>query len=222
MIPRVKVCGIRSEQDMHAALEAGVDTVGINLVASSPRYVEPQDAIRLASVASSIGLTVVAVLRDPGPDEVGWLQSNAGSFDFLQLHGKEVPSLCTQLPQCSFIKAIPWSGRIEEQQLAAAWSDHPQLVAYLVDAYAPVEGGGTGKQARWDLLDPRPGVLASKPLVLAGGITPANVREAIRIVQPNGVDTASGVEIRPGVKSLELMRDFANYAFEAFGKRAII
>lgn len=216
-VPRVKVCGVTRLADLDSLAAAGVDCVGINFVPTSPRCVSLSVATELAGEAAKLGLRSVGVFRNQPPDDIRQACGSA-ALDVIQLHGEESPRVLRELPALPIIKAISWSGRAEESRQAQAWLGAAQLLAFLVDAYAPVEGGGTGKLARWDLLSPRPSVFADTPLLLAGGLTPANVAEAIASVRPAGVDTASGVETAPGEKCVTLVRDFASNALKQFGE----
>jgi phosphoribosylanthranilate isomerase len=230
-LPLIKVCGLTREQDVPPLAAAGVTTIGLNFVPHSPRCIGHDLAQRLLARATECGLSSVAVVMNPSVDELSRLLSEL-SFDYLQLHGIEAPLMLEQIDWSSvhrprgIIKAISWSGREEERLLAEAWrthpssANHPPLVAFLVDAYAPEQGGGTGRVARWDLLTPRPSVLSGLPLILAGGIVPDNVGAAIAAVSPDGIDTASGVEVSPGIKSEELVGRLGRAAGDAFQRVA--
>ena len=173
----------------------------------------------------------MALFRDALSTQVSHILDQL-SFDFVQLHGSEDPNFARNIIGTTpIIKAISWTGRSAEQELVRAWkaaagydsqqqrqidSQNLVLAGFLVDAYAPQQGGGTGQVANWQCLMPRPFELEGLPLMLAGGLTPANVAEAIAAVKPDGVDTASGVEQSPGTKSSELVRAFANAARTAW------
>lgn len=221
---RIKICGVTRQEDVDAISAAGADAVGINLVPSSPRFVTTETACALAARARSLGLRVVIVVMNPTAEELRAL-TEAIQPDAIQLHGHELPELLTNLDSAGarkvpIIKALSWTGRGEEAKLAGAWLAHASRVpvALLVDAYAPGVGGGTGKVARWDLLSPRPAELAGLPLLLAGGLTPANVAEAIAATGCSGVDTASGVESSPGIKDADRIRAFVQAAQSALDK----
>lgn len=215
-IPRTKVCGVTRAADLELLASAGVDCVGLNFVPTSPRCVSLEEGRKLSGSAIQLGLQTAAVVMDmPSEDLQGLLREVP--LDLLQLHGEELPSILENLDLgVPIIKAISWSGRDPEIELAQLWSGVPELAAFLVDAFVPGVGGGTGKQARWDLLTPRPAPLATKPLLLAGGLRPDNVADAIAATIPDGVDTASGVESAPGIKDEQLVRQFASNAIAAF------
>lgn len=224
--PLIKVCGVTRADDLLDLSRAGVNAVGLNFVPTSPRRIDFATGSRLAAIARELGLASVAVVRNPPPSTLVELLDRV-EFDLLQLHGDESPALLdqasfdTRRPALGIIKAISWSGRDEELHIVEAWRGYAQrpkarLVAWLVDAFAPDAGGGTGRLANWDLLVPRPAVLGDVPLILAGGLGPQNVATAIRQVGPQGVDTASGVEESPGLKSASLVVAFAQAALEGF------
>lgn len=225
-LPVIKVCGVTREADLAVLRRAGVSAVGINFVPASPRCVSVKAGRLLASSARKLGLLSVAVVRDASVPELTELLDET-EFDLLQLHGSERPDLLDRLGYASrkaaprIIKALSWSGRQEEKAAAWVWSEYAaeadnKFAAWLIDAYAPSTGGGTGKLADWDQLVPRPIVLGPKPIILAGGLAPSNVEASIRKVRPDGVDTASGVERSPGEKSAELVEAFARQARLAF------
>ncbi|HBE68406.1 MAG TPA: N-(5'-phosphoribosyl)anthranilate isomerase [Planctomycetaceae bacterium] len=206
-IPRIKVCGVTVQEDLDVLAEFEVDSVGLNFVPISKRKVAPDQAGILAKRAHELGLSVVGVFMNQSPSDVARVLAHV-SCDFVQLHGDERPEDFVDC-KAPIIKAISWSGRSEETDLASSWANASNLRAFLLDAYAPAEGGGTGRQARWDLLVPRPKVFGTTPVILAGGITSENVAQAVSMVRPDGVDTASGVESAPGRKARSLVQAFA-------------
>ncbi len=221
-IPRIKVCGLRQLADLEVLAGAGVDSVGINLVPKSRRYVETARAVELSGRAAELGLLRVAVVMNPSAAELSKLLSEV-EVDWVQLHGVEPPAIAAACGELPILKVTSWTGRPQEADLVRAWfrsARTGRLRAWLVDAYAPADGGGTGKVARWDLLHPRPAPFGNLPLILAGGLTPDNVAEAIDISRADGVDTASGVELAAGLKSPELIRAFAAAAEQALSSGA--
>lgn len=216
--PRIKVCGVRHLADLDVLAEFGVDSVGLNFVARSPRYVEPARAVELTARAHELGLQCVAVVMDLPANQLTELLQSV-SIDWVQLHGVEQPEIASACGGRPILKVTSWSGRAEERELVQAWrrlEPTGQLRGWLVDAYAPAAGGGTGRIARWDLLHPRPAIFGSLPLMLAGGLVPDNVAAAIAATGADGVDTASGVELSPGVKSAERVNAFAAAARRAW------
>ncbi len=212
LIPRIKVCGVTLPSDLDMLANAGVDTVGLNFVERSPRFITRQQGKELSLRAAELGIQRVAVTMNLTAGELSDLLSQV-EVDFVQLHGQERPELTEACRGIPVIKATSWTGRIEEHELVTAWQSKVvtrELVAWLVDAYAPAAGGGTGRMACWELLQPRPNALQGLPMILAGGLNPENVAHAVKTTMADGVDTASGVELRPGIKSPQLVQQFAN------------
>ncbi|MEZ6078362.1 MAG: phosphoribosylanthranilate isomerase [Pirellulaceae bacterium] len=221
-VPRIKVCGLRQLADLDILVNAGVDSIGINFVPSSPRYVEPACAVELSARAAELGLLRVAVVMDLSAAKLRKLLTEV-EVDWVQLHGSEPPALADACGGLPILKVTSWTGRPQESELVNAWlrlANPGPLRAWLVDAYAPAVGGGTGRIARWDLLHPRPAAFGNLPLILAGGLAPHNVADAIAASAADGVDTASGVELAPGLKSPDLVRAFAAAAAQALSRRA--
>jgi phosphoribosylanthranilate isomerase len=218
-LPRIKVCGVTRAGDIDFLCKFGVNAVGLNLVPSSKRFLDLDRANDLAKRCKDLGLSTVAVLMDPTEREFMDV-SNAFAWDFIQLHGMEEPELTEGCPSNAIIKAVSWSGRREELDLVLRWSQffsgrsktQATLAGFLVDAFAPGQGGGTGQTARWDLLCPRPQAFGNWPIMLAGGLTSDNVRSAIQATHCDAVDTASGVELSAGIKCKEKVKRFADEA----------
>ncbi len=225
-LPKIKVCGVTQAADLEALAQLGVDTVGINLVSTSKRFVPLNKAVELALAAKKLRLTTVAVVMNPIPEKLTQI-CTAVDWDFVQLHGEEAPLLAMQCRGISIIKAVAWNGLAEQEQLVSDWrtacdsqgmvaGSTSRLVAFLLDAYAPGVGGGTGTVARWDLIYPRPDLLKGWPIILAGGLSPLNVNQAIASTKVDGVDVASGVEESPGLKSRILVQQFVAGARQGF------
>jgi phosphoribosylanthranilate isomerase len=184
--PRIKVCGVTRAVELQFLSAAGVDTVGINLVPSSQRCVNLELARELVGAAGALDMLTVAVMMNPSLDFLNEAL-RAAPWDFIQLHGQEEPELSSHCAGVPIIKATACSGLEHEMDRAARWiaqspwshavknadisntpSSKVSLACILVDAFAPIEGGGTGRTARWDLLLPRPSQIGLAPLVLAG------------------------------------------------------
>lgn len=180
----VKVCGITSLEDGEAAVAAGADALGINLVPSSKRYVEPALAERLLEQLAPQALCIVVVARRSLAELVSL--SARCPYALLQLHGDEPPELLERLGTRAF-KAVRIGGA-EDVAFARGYGSHP----LLVDAKVGTELGGTGHTVDWSLVS---ALARERPVVLAGGLTPGNVAEAICQVRPWAVDVASGVEV---------------------------
>lgn len=213
---RVKICGITREEDARVAREAGADAIGLNFYSKSPRCVLPKQAHEIAQVM--IGAHAVGVFVNMPPNEIMAIV-NGSWINTVQLHGDEPPSALMNFPGVGVVRAR----RMDDRGVAAIAEDLKACQdagrapdAVLVDAAAPGQYGGTGETVSWPGLVDHPRWLAGAPLILAGGLTPDNVAEAIRIVRPHGVDVASGVESSPGVKDPAKVRDFVSAAKEAF------
>jgi phosphoribosylanthranilate isomerase len=200
---RVKICGVTRLEDALAAARLGADAIGLNFWPRSKRYIAPAAA---AAIVSRVPPTVatVGVFVDPTRAELEEAVAVSG-VGVAQLHGDEPPELCLGLG-VPVVKAI----RVREGR------DLAQLASYEVRAFlldAPSAGyGGSGATFDWGLAAEASREL---PVLLAGGLTPENVAEAVRTVRPLGVDVASGVESSPGVKDVARMELFIRRAKEA-------
>ena len=206
----VKICGIRSAEIMRAAVDAGADFVGLAFFANSPRNVSLAEAAALADIARGRA-TIVALMVDADDAAIDAIV-RAVQPDILQLHGSETPE------RCAVIKAR-WATPIMKALGVASVADAERSLAYLAaadlilfDAKPPkgaVLPGGNGIAFDWSIIAP---MTDRVPAMLSGGLTPANVAEAIRIAQVSAVDVSSGVETEPGVKDAALIRAFVNAA----------
>jgi phosphoribosylanthranilate isomerase len=210
----IKICGVTTADDAALAVELGVDLIGVNLYPQSPRYALPQN---VPSILEAIGDTAegIAVLVEPTKESLLGPAPHLAAMQTIQWHGaghEPRPWL-----KRSLVAAFGIAG---DEDLAAIrqYVDSCRREgclprAVLIDAVCRGLHGGTGKTAPWHALAGfDPGV----PIILAGGLKPENVAEAIRTVRPDGVDVASGVEVAPGRKSREKMRRFVEAAREAF------
>jgi len=205
-LPKIKFCGLTRAEDVSAAIEYGADAIGLNFYRPSPRYVSPEIARGLSQIAADRAMRV-GVFVNASPHEVDAVLSTC-PLDCIQLHGDETPEWIEQarslpsLQSISFIKSVAWRDNDEDREKVIAWTRSPisRLLGLLVDAYDPVQRGGTGKMARWDLLFARPKELRNTTILLAGGLTAENISLAIETARPDGVDVASGIEISPGLK----------------------
>ena len=194
---RIKICGLKRAKDMQVAIEAGADALGLVFYPPSPRFIDPEQAVRLASMVppfvSVVGLFVNAEAR-----QVSELLA-AVPIHLLQFHGDEDEAYCRQFGR-PYIKAARMRPGLDLLQYAASF---PSAQAILVDAFVEGYGGG-GKSFDWNLI---PNSM-SKPLVLSGGLDADNVGEAIRRVRPAAVDVSSGVEAAKGIKDADKIRSF--------------
>jgi len=197
---RIKICGITRLEDAVCAASLGVDALGFVFYPKSPRYISPEKAAAiiewLPPFVSAVGLFV-----NPSQADIdGALQ--ACPLDVIQLHGDESPAFCSSQTRRA-IKAIPVA---EQTDLARA---HGYDCPILLDARAPAGvHGGTGKSFDWTILD---GFEHARPLILAGGLGPDNVRQALDVRQWFAVDVSSGVESEPGIKDESKMRRFVEH-----------
>jgi len=203
----IKICGITSLGDALAAIHAGADLLGFNFYPPSPRSISLQACQQISSVLQKDFPQIkrVGVFVNLPPAEV-FSTLRAAGLDLAQLHGDESPQAVSELAPLAF-KALRLSGSSPQvghlPYLAAC---QPAL---LLDSSAPGLYGGSGTLANWQVA----AELARQfPLLLAGGLTPQNAAEALRQVQPWGLDVASGVEASPGVKDPQKMRDFVQAA----------
>jgi phosphoribosylanthranilate isomerase len=210
---RIKICGVTTAADAAGAALLGADAIGLNFHPGSRRFVGPQAAdviLRaLPPFVEAVGIFVDMPLR-----QVYEQLQPLGRIRTVQWYGRE-RELCDCYP-LHYIAAFgvrdAESLRGITRYLEACRLRGPGPSAVLVDAYDAGQHGGTGRRAPWGLLaDFQPGV----PLILAGGLTPDNVADAVRIVRPYGVDVASGVESSPGCKDAEKVRRFIDCAREA-------
>jgi phosphoribosylanthranilate isomerase len=197
---RVKVCGITRPEDAEAADRAGADAVGL-IFAPSPRRIDLQQATAIERVLSP-WIVRVGVFVDAGLAAMDRAIA-AARLDVLQLHGRETPEFVRKVRE-EFGLRIVKSVRVGDG-LDLVRPDEYEVDAFLFDTYVPGRAGGTGKTFDWDLAVPW---ARRVRLILAGGLTPENVGEAVRRVRPYGVDVASGVEREPGVKDHTKMQRF--------------
>jgi phosphoribosylanthranilate isomerase len=201
LVTHVKICGVTSVEDALLCVEAGASAIGLNFVPSSPRRVSVERARTIARAV--VGRTlVVGVVADLEVPEMRALLKSA-EVECLQLHGEETPAtVATMLPHA--YKAIRVGSAADVEQARTYRGDY-----LLADARVAGTLGGSGKTFDWSLVA---GLARERKLTLAGGLTPANVAEAIRAVAPYCVDVASGVESAPGVKDPAKVRAFIEAA----------
>ena len=194
----VKICGITNYQDASMAVELGAGALGF-IFAFSPRQITPQKARDIIRTIPPFVKTV-GVFVDEGPAEIKEVIHYCG-LDLVQLHGDESPDLCCELMPYT-IKALRIKG---EASLRKSQTYRGKVRALLLDSYSKDKAGGTGKTFDWQL------ALKIKklgiPIILAGGLGPSNIDDAVRTVRPYAVDVNSGVEERPGKKSHLRMKD---------------
>ena len=212
----VKICGLRQPEHAVAAVESGADLLGF-VFAPSKRRVTPAEAVVCVRAAKAVArrpMLTVGVFVDPSLDDLREAVETA-ELDLVQLHGSAGPGWRTALP-CPSIRALPpMPGAAIERVLGSIDADlneQSRPLAWLIDGYDPMTHGGTGVRADWEMAAR---IAARLPLVLAGGLTPENVGEAISAVRPLGVDVASGVETE-GSKDAAKIHAFVTAAKAAF------
>ena len=194
---RVKICGNTNLDDTMAAVQAGADAVGFVFYAKSPRAIEPKSAAEIISRLPPFVVPVgVFVNEDLGV--VRRIMEEC-HIPLAQLHGEESPEYCVELAR-PVIKAIRVRDRRDLERMTSY-----QVAGFVLDAFVEGVPGGTGVTIDWDLAGEAQVV---GPIILAGGLTPDNVLEAVRQARPYGVDVSSGVESSPGRKDPAKVRAF--------------
>ena len=196
---RIKVCGITCQEDARAAVASGADGLGFIFVEQSPRLVEP-DRVRSITGALPPFVGRVGVFRDEEIDVVKEIVHYC-QLTLVQLHGSESPEYCGKIP-CQVIKSFSIRAESKSEELES-YAD--VVGGFLLDTYHKEMVGGTGTTFDWKLVEQ---VKPPGPVILAGGLTPENVGEAIRQVKPFAVDVNSGVEYQPGRKDLDKLKSF--------------
>jgi phosphoribosylanthranilate isomerase len=195
---RVKICGFTRSEDAQIAAHLGADALGLVFYPPSPRHVSPEQA-RAVVAGLPAFVTVVGLFVDAAPDEVRAARE-AVRLDVFQFHGDEPPDYCRGFG-APYLKAVRMCESVEISVLAREYGDAAGL---LLDAWHPDEKGGTGLRFDWQ----RARGAGDVPIVLAGGLTPDNVADAIRVARPYAVDVSSGVEATKGIKDREKMAAF--------------
>jgi len=201
---KVKICGITNLEDALAAIDAGADALGFVFHHKSPRHVFPEQAAaiirHLPPYVQTIGLFV-----DEPLDVVNTTADQCG-LDLIQLHGKEKPGYCD-----SIRRRVVKTFRVKDITSLEPMRDY-RVAAFLLDAWSPAAHGGTGQTFNWEIAAC---AAQSNRIILAGGLTPANVAEAVCKVRPYAVDVSSGVESAPGKKDWQKIADFISNAKNA-------
>jgi len=199
---KLKICGIKNLDDAMAAVDFGADALGFVFFKESPRYISRDEAAKIIKQLPSF-TTTVGVFVNETPDQIERIISLTG-IDIIQLHGDEPPEMCDTSKR--IIKAI----RVRSLESLEPLKRYREKVsAFLLDTFTPGTFGGTGQKFNWDI------ALDAKQfgrIILAGGLTPDNVAEAVRYVRPYGVDVSSGVESEKGKKDLKKMKLFIERA----------
>ena len=195
---RIKICGITRPEDARAAVGGGADALGLVFYPKSPRAVSIEQAREIAAAVPPF-VTLVGLFVDEPADQVKQVLE-AVPLGLLQFHGDEQPAYCQQFSR-------PWIMALRVQpdtDIAAACRLYSAAQGLLLDAWQEGVPGGTGKTFDWSLARPD----LSMPVVLAGGLNPANVGSAIARVRPVAVDVSGGVEFEPGIKNAQAIKQF--------------
>ncbi|HET7314378.1 phosphoribosylanthranilate isomerase [Salinisphaera sp.] len=205
---RTKICGVTSVADARAAAAAGADAIGLVFAANSKRRVTPARAAEIAAAVPPF-ISCVALFMDNGADEIAQVLATV-PIDLIQFHGAEPAAFCDGFDR-PYIKVVPMG---EPQTRLADWAErYPRAAAFLLDANRIGEAGGQGRVFDWQVAIEAVETIG-RPIVIAGGLEPDNVGEAIARFAPYAVDVSSGVEREPGVKCSERMRAFVNAVTE--------
>jgi phosphoribosylanthranilate isomerase len=193
---RIKFCGMTRPADAEAAARLGADAVGLVLAPESPRFIGLREAVIIRRRLPPF-VQAVALFRNAAVDEVRRALDELRP-DLLQFHGEESPGYCEAFGW-PYLRAVPMKGGAAlgdwERRFASA-------AALLLDAHGAGEQGGQGRPFDWSA------IRSSRPFVLAGGLTPDNVGQAVRQVRPYAVDVSSGIERSPGIKDEDKMQRF--------------
>jgi len=198
VVVRTKICGITRLEDALAAAESGADAIGLVFYKKSPRYVSPEIAASIISQLPPFVTTVGLFVNEPA----GQIQQvlDIVPLDLLQFHGSEVEPDCSRYNR-PYIKAIAMKPGLDVESVV---NQYPGAQGILLDTYDVVLPGGTGKAFDWNKVPQN----LSKPIILAGGLTPENIRQAVDVVSPWAVDVSGGVEESKGKKDHRLIQAF--------------
>lgn len=216
--PRIKVCGVTTVDDARRATRLGADMIGLNFYAPSPRFVSVERALAIAEsvraeAAGSPPPKLVGVFVNARAETIRDIASAVG-LDWIQFHGDEKPELVSEFGRRA-IKAIRADGCVDPSQVTPYLARGDGPLAFLIDTAHPELWGGSGEAWRHESL-----VDLGRPVILAGGLSPANVAEAVRAAAQGSkgvwaVDVCSGIESSPGVKDPGLMARFFEEAQHA-------
>ncbi|MBN2503694.1 MAG: phosphoribosylanthranilate isomerase [Anaerolineales bacterium] len=206
---RIKICGVKTLEDSLIACGARADMLGFNFYAPSPRYIEQTACRKIITEIKAVFSQVVCVgvFVNHSATQIETIMDFIG-LDLAQLSGDEPPETLTALGKRAF-KALRPQDPAELNELIAALPSRQNAPAFLLDSHHKGSFGGSGQTGDWELAAR---IAKSYPILLAGGLNPDNVAEAIRVVQPWGVDVASGVESQRGVKDSQRIVNFIQQA----------
>ena len=199
---RVKICGIKEFEDARDAALLGAHAIGLIFIPSSPRYIDPARAAKIIELLPPFVTTVGVFVNHPDPQNLEDFAVSLG-LHAVQLHGNETPDYCSMIQRVKVIKSFRVDSSFRVDTLRSYGSG-----TFLLDGCAP----GTGRSFDWDLAF---GANAFGSIIIAGGLDPDNVAQAVHTLHPFGVDVATGVESRPGKKDYDKMRRFIEAVYRA-------
>ena len=194
---KIKICGITNIDDALAAVEYGTDALGFVFVPGTPRYIDPENAAEIIAQIPPF-VTIVGLFVDESKEHIQQIADQC-KLDVLQLHGHESPDFCR-----GFNRRVIKAFRIKDAESLTVLSQYT-VSAYLLDTYVKGAMGGTGVTFNWSLaLDAK----QHGSIILAGGLNPDNVAQAVQQIYPYGIDVSSGVEAEPGRKDHNKVKNF--------------
>ena len=203
---KVKICGITNIEDALASCEYGADALGFIFYKKSPRFIEPERVKKIIRELPPF-VTTVGVFVDDDADRISEI-ADAAKLDIIQLHGSEPPEFCNVFKR-KIIKAFKIQGQGARGKGQENEIRRYTVSAYLLDTYKEGVEGGTGEIFDWEIAKE---AKRFGRIIVAGGLTPENVAEAVETVMPYGVDVSSGVEQKPGKKDLQKVKNFIERA----------
>ena len=200
MRTRIKFCGMTRPGDVRLAVELGVDAIGLVFAPGSPRCLDAARAEPLRQAIPPLVHAVALFMDNPGSEVEALVRQLKP--DLLQFHGSESDAFCRSFG-IPFIKTVAMGGGASDA--ATARKRYPSASAFLLDGHGPGQPGGRGERFDWTTIPP-----LGKPVFLAGGLSAANVAQAIPPARPNAVDVSSGIESAPGTKDGDKMQQFVD------------
>ena len=197
--PIIKICGLTSLEQALSCVELGADWLGLNCWSGSSRYISAEKALEIVDGLPE-SVSTVGVFVNESTDTLESIMRETG-MDLAQLHGDEMPESCKKIT-VPWFKAFRVSPDFQPQRIQDYGGE-----TFLLDAYSKTHYGGSGQKIDWELAST---VSAMGKLILAGGLAPENVADAVNKVRPWGVDVCSGVESEPGIKDLLKIKEFIN------------
>ena len=209
MRTRIKFCGMTREDDVRAAASCGADAIGLIFAGGSSRRITVEQLDALLT-ALPVFVTPLALFQNNSAEEVATVLAHSSRL-IAQFHGDEAPSFCTAF-QRPWLKAVPM-GRLVDDEIEAFLKLHvgAGCSGFVFDSHGAQHAGGSGRSFDWSRIPARVGA----PVVLAGGLLPETVFDAVRQLRPYAVDVSSGIEVAPGIKDHAKMQRFAEEVIRA-------